>query len=106
MGCGLEVVTRRQFGLADGANVNGIAFTQFDGTVYWDKTGLVTRAHSQQRPSRRKRHGEAAKDAKLPKPIQDLIAAAPVLDKRIRRAKAERRALFHPLCLRRVAAGV
>ncbi|MDA1214560.1 MAG: DUF1553 domain-containing protein, partial [Planctomycetota bacterium] len=30
-------------GLASGSQVNGWAFTQFDGTVYWDKAGLVTK---------------------------------------------------------------
>src|SRR5262249_4642460 len=30
-------------GLNPGAVVNGVAFTQFDGSVYWDKAGLVTR---------------------------------------------------------------
>src|SRR5262249_25653451 len=30
-------------GLKPGAVVNGWAFTQFDGTVYWDKSGLITR---------------------------------------------------------------
>ncbi len=28
-------------GLNEGALVNGLAFTQFDGTVYWDKAGLT-----------------------------------------------------------------
>jgi hypothetical protein len=30
-------------GLTSGSVVNGWAFTQFDGTVYWDKSGLKTR---------------------------------------------------------------
>jgi hypothetical protein len=30
-------------GLAPGAVLNGWAFTQHDGTVYWDKAGIVTR---------------------------------------------------------------
>ncbi len=30
--------------LGPGAKVNGWAFTQFDGTVYWDRAGLVTSA--------------------------------------------------------------
>ena len=29
-------------GLKPGAKVNGLAFTQFGGTVYWDKAGIVT----------------------------------------------------------------
>ncbi|MFA8018311.1 PSD1 and planctomycete cytochrome C domain-containing protein [Bremerella cremea] len=29
--------------LKEGAKINGWAFTQFDGTVYWDKAGVVTK---------------------------------------------------------------
>jgi mono/diheme cytochrome c family protein len=84
-------VDAQAVGLADGASVNGIAFTQFDGTIYWDKTGLVTRtppttAFITQAP------WEAAKDAKLPKPIQDLIAVAPA--KRTEPQKTELRTYF------------
>lgn len=34
-------------GLAPGSEINGWAFTQFDGTVYWDRAGIVS-ATSQQ----------------------------------------------------------
>src|SRR5258708_33228732 len=30
-------------GLAPGAVLNGWAFTQHDGTVYWDRAGIITR---------------------------------------------------------------
>jgi len=30
-------------GIAPGATLNGWAFTQHDGTVYWDKAGIITR---------------------------------------------------------------
>lgn len=36
-------VTAEQVGLKPGDVINGWAFTQFDGTVYWDKAGIVTR---------------------------------------------------------------
>ncbi len=78
-------------GLAEGANVNGIAFTQFDGTVYWDKTGLVTRA-APATAFTTQSAWEAAKDAKLPKPIQDLIAVAPA--KRTDAQKTELRTYY------------
>jgi hypothetical protein len=39
-------VGARHIGLNEGARVNGLALTQFDGTVYWDKVGLVTRSQS------------------------------------------------------------
>ena len=37
-------VSAAQIGLKAGAQINGWAFTQFDGTVYWDKAGTVTTA--------------------------------------------------------------
>jgi hypothetical protein len=33
--------------LEPGAQINGWAFTQFDGTVYWDKAGIVSTADQQ-----------------------------------------------------------
>ncbi|MBI1904221.1 MAG: PSD1 domain-containing protein [Planctomycetia bacterium] len=36
-------VEAAKLGLAPGAVLNGWAFTQHDGTVYWDKAGVVTR---------------------------------------------------------------
>jgi hypothetical protein len=36
-------VAAAQVGLKPGAVLNGWAFTQHDGTVYWDKAGIVTR---------------------------------------------------------------
>ena len=33
-----------EVGLKAGSMVNGWAFTQFDGTVYWDKAGIVSKA--------------------------------------------------------------
>ena len=35
-------VTRRKSASKPGTVINGWAFTQFDGTVYWDKAGIVT----------------------------------------------------------------
>lgn len=34
-----------EVGLKKGSVVNGWAFTQYDGTVYWDKAGIVTKAN-------------------------------------------------------------
>ncbi|MEZ6063807.1 MAG: PSD1 and planctomycete cytochrome C domain-containing protein [Planctomycetaceae bacterium] len=36
-------VAAADVGLAPGSQINGWAFTQFDGTVYWDKAGIVSR---------------------------------------------------------------
>lgn len=35
-------VNAQHVGLASGSKLNGWAFTQFDGTVYWDKAGIRT----------------------------------------------------------------
>ncbi len=63
-------------GLGPGAKVNGWAFTQFDGTVYWDRAGIVTQAA----PSRSFESltawveaQRAAKTTTLPKDIQALV---------------------------------
>ena len=40
-GCGWRS-TAAEVGLKPGAKINGWAFTQFGGTVYWDKAGIVT----------------------------------------------------------------
>ena len=39
-------VEANSVGLIAGAQITGWAFTQFDGTVYWDKSGLVTKKKS------------------------------------------------------------
>jgi hypothetical protein len=39
-------VDAKTVGLAVGATITGWAFTQFDGTVYWDKSGIVERKKS------------------------------------------------------------
>jgi hypothetical protein len=36
-------VAASQVGLKEGARLDGMAFTQFGGTVYWDRAGVVTR---------------------------------------------------------------
>jgi Protein of unknown function (DUF1553)/Protein of unknown function (DUF1549)/Planctomycete cytochrome C len=84
-------VDAQAVGLADGVQVNGMAFTQFDGTVYWDKAGLVSRA-PQETTFATQAAWEGAKDPKLPKPILDLLAVAP--DKRTEGQKAELRTYF------------
>ncbi|MCA9064050.1 MAG: PSD1 domain-containing protein [Planctomycetaceae bacterium] len=40
-------VPASEVGLAAGTEVTGWAFTQFDGTVHWDKAGIVSRASQQ-----------------------------------------------------------
>jgi hypothetical protein len=66
----LEVEAER-VGLKPGTVINGWAFTQFGGTVYWDRAGIVTRTPQGDqpfhtlvglapRPERRRRRGPAA----------------------------------------------
>ncbi|RBP47845.1 cytochrome c [Roseimicrobium gellanilyticum] len=46
----LEIVADRM-GLKAGTKVNGYAFTQFDGTVYWDKLGVKSRVDPAKDPA-------------------------------------------------------
>ncbi len=66
-------------GLKPGAKVNGWAFTQFDGTVFWDTAGLRTRTPQAGQGYRSQRAWEAAlgKGESLPKPLQDILAKKP-----------------------------
>jgi hypothetical protein len=83
-------VAAKDVGLADGARVNGLAFTQFDGTVYWDKAGLLTR-HAQETHFATLAAWEAAVKGdlgKLPKEVQDALRAEPA-----KRSDAQKKAL-------------
>ena len=43
-------VRAKKIGLKPNAKVNGIAFTQWDGTIYWDKVGVLSKIDSRQDP--------------------------------------------------------
>ena len=65
-----------EVGLKKGSVVNGWAFTQFDGTVYWDKAGIVSKAD--QTPIYDSllvwdRDQKAAKAASLPAHIKPIV---------------------------------
>jgi len=69
-------VPAAEVGLKAGAQINGWAFTQFDGTVYWDKAGVVTTAD--QKPVYDsllvwQRDQRAAKGTSLPKEIKAVV---------------------------------
>jgi hypothetical protein len=74
-------VEAAQVGLKPNSTLNGWAFTQFDGTVYWDKAGIVTRT-PQGNESFESLAAWAAlertrKAKSLPKPIQDALKVEP-----------------------------
>ena len=48
-GCGWKS-TAEKVGIKPGTVINGWAFTQFDGTVYWDKAGIVTQTPQGDQP--------------------------------------------------------
>ncbi|MEZ6056451.1 MAG: PSD1 and planctomycete cytochrome C domain-containing protein [Planctomycetaceae bacterium] len=75
-------VSAEKVGLPAGTKVNGWAFTQFDGTVYWDHAGLNTRTPQEGLPYKSQRQWELAMgDGKsLPKPVQEALKVA--VDKR------------------------
>jgi mono/diheme cytochrome c family protein len=65
-----------EVGLNGGAQINGWAFTQFDGTVHWDKAGIVTKAD--QKPIYDSllvwhRDQRAAKGGSLPDDVKRII---------------------------------
>ncbi|MFP6738174.1 MAG: PSD1 and planctomycete cytochrome C domain-containing protein, partial [Planctomycetota bacterium] len=69
-------VAAKTVGLKPGAQLNGWAFTQVNGTVHWDKAGIVTRALSaQQRRSQYAWEQFSARDnySGLPAAIQKLL---------------------------------
>jgi hypothetical protein len=61
-------------GLKPGSQLNGWAFTQFDGTAFWDSAGIKS-LPDDQRPLRSLAlwEKEAKKDAKLPGDIKNLL---------------------------------
>eukprot|EP00913_Durusdinium_trenchii_P023399 g21977.t1 len=74
----LEVDTQH-VGLKPGAVLNGWAFTQFDGTVYWDKAGIVTTpAAPSHFASQRQWEAvqKAIKKSSLPKPVLAALKVA------------------------------
>jgi len=69
-------VTAADVGLQPGAEVHGWAFTQFDGTVYWDHAGVISR--SSQQPEYDsfvlwQRDQKAAGGASLPENLKEII---------------------------------
>ncbi|HID23817.1 MAG TPA: DUF1553 domain-containing protein, partial [Planctomycetaceae bacterium] len=64
-----------QVGLKPGSVLNGWAFTQFGGTVYWDKAGIKSRVPPEGFHSLVAWQAvqKAALDSSLPKPIQEIL---------------------------------
>ncbi|OYW19908.1 MAG: hypothetical protein B7Z55_08055 [Planctomycetales bacterium 12-60-4] len=66
-------------GVKPGSTLNGWAFTQFGGTIHWDRAGIVTREYADP-PLRSQLVWEELekdrKDSKLPGNIQNLIKVA------------------------------
>lgn len=93
-------------GLKPGSKVNGWAFTQFDGTVFWDRAGVERqsgyRSFTRWLKDQRKRKGKG-----LPKPIENAVQAEPEKlkpdqEKKLREyfiefVLADSRPLFDPL---------
>ena len=70
-------VDAAHIGLPAGKLVNGWAFTQFDGTIYWDKAGLVTRTPQDGAGFESllawETYEKAQAQSKVPQPIRDAI---------------------------------
>ncbi len=81
-------VAAEAVGLRPGQRIDGWAFTQVDGTVYWDQAGIHTWGppDDRQRTSLRAWELVAANDNKLPKPVRDALGVV-----RAKRSKAQAR---------------
>jgi hypothetical protein len=70
-------VDAEKVGIKPGTVINGWAFTQFGGTVYWDKAGIVTQTPQGNEPfdtlTGWVRVQKALGGAGLPQPVQDAI---------------------------------
>jgi hypothetical protein len=99
-----------EVGLKAGSLVNGWAFTQFDGTVYWDKAGIVSKAD--QTPIYDsllvwERNQQAAKATSLPADVKPIVLLAAdkrndtqkkkLLDYFVEHVCAKSRSIFGPL---------
>jgi hypothetical protein len=91
-------VSAQSVGLMPGAVVHGMAFTQVDGKVLWDKAGLVTRttqpllAPDSLALWEKLEYGPPNPPSKLPKPIQDILQVT--ADKRTKAQQTELRNYF------------
>ncbi|MEX0938248.1 MAG: PSD1 and planctomycete cytochrome C domain-containing protein [Pirellulales bacterium] len=74
-------VEAAKVGLAPGAVVNGIAFTQHGGTVYWDTAGIVTQTPQDGRQFESLAAWAALErsreDSSLPRPVQRALRTEP-----------------------------
>ncbi len=70
-------VPANKVGLAPGRKINGWAFTQHDGTVYWDTAGIVTRTPQAGRGFESllawQKLNQDGKDASLPGPVIEAL---------------------------------
>ncbi|MBT3666760.1 MAG: DUF1553 domain-containing protein [Opitutae bacterium] len=85
-------VTAKKIGLNPKDTINGIAFTQWDGTLYWDKVGVHTKIDPRQDPdfSLKKWISIARNDKSLPANIQTLAKK-----KENDRSETEKKSLSH-----------
>lgn len=108
-------VDAAKVGLKRDSVLNGWSFTQFGGTVYWDKAGIVTRTPQGNGQfdslAAWEAFERARKSKSLPKPIQDALKADPakrpaqqeklLRDYFLENTYAQTRPLFQPLHERR-----
>ena len=68
-----------EVGLAPGSQLNGWAFTQHDGTVYWDTAGITTRTPQEGQSFESQRLWELAvgEGKGLPEPVQRALKVTP-----------------------------
>jgi hypothetical protein len=88
-------VNASKIGLKPGTKLTGMAFTQFGGTVYWDKAGLVHTVNPAKDPREsqtawEKQATDAQQFGKLPDDVRDILRAVPPpkrTEKQLRRVR-------------------
>ena len=75
-------VEATKLGLPIGTRISGMAFTQFDGTAYWDKTGLISTDDPARNPESsfiawEKAERDLGDKSNAPQPIKDLLKKEP-----------------------------
>jgi len=110
-------VEAEKVGLKPGSQINGWAFTQHGGTVYWDRAGIVTLTPQEGAKFDSLLAWETlqkkVKDKAVPKPVHDAIAVGPdkrteqqqklIRDYFVEHVYSETREIFAPLHQRQTA---
>ena len=78
-------INAAKLGLKAGTKISGLAYTQFGGTVYWDKTGVASEINPVTEPTESQLAWEKANQGKankaLPNEIETIFRSVPLKDR-------------------------